>query len=1461
MRQKELKYFGDPQQGRLNADDSPFAVNPNEWINAENVRTGSTDKGYTGVVESVGGNVPLTFGYVNIGGQKWMTQNLNVAHFKNGDEIPVITDPVEWAAADYAACCFYDNDPRNQNEYGKLYNWYAVNDPRGLAPDGWRVPSQLDFNYLINTLGTDAGGKAKTTGFEFWIDPNTGATNQSQLSMKGHGYRDFDGTYAGLGEYGDFWTSNEDSSTDAFECYLTYDSADFDNSGSYTKTAGFAVRLIYDSNRYITIGAVDDVENERLVYFNYDTDPERNDQVMCLYTNTNTIYKIIDSSQVVGGLNFSKNSLIHSARITDDLLSWVDGTNNEPRKLNINSAIVGNNSLFETDARPYIFPLNFPEITMIKPPPIYCPNIQKLVDPTYINNFIATRSFEFAFMYQYYDNEKSVVGSYSIASRLDIQDGASNYIQVDMDGNENIPYTVRKVFLIVRVTDGSTGGGNTAFVARTWDREIIEDSLAIDDQNNGISVLTNNFYNEIVGESLAPDDVIRPYDLVPIYSQTHEIAKQRYFLGNNINGYDTPTITSLSVEANNNSTNASSQSFQLYKLTIQSTNNIAASKQWAFKGYLIFDGMDYWLFKTAGSYAYTLGSNTLPADPTQPPSGVVINAVGNLVELGYTLFTIVNKLLPRVTNNTVPLPLPVTEDGTSYTITRTIALVQPTAFVIINNLLTSGYNVYAQQSPYKFGVVFYDYAMRKCGVIGNVKDDELNQVYEYTSVTGEPSLISSISPDLIYTPLANLNIVQAGDTLVISDADPSLDGTYEVTRVLSGLTGFRVTPSVPTISTAISGVTIKVYRQLRVEITTPTAQNNFGYVNNIRWQLSNFNRTLEIPDWAYYYSVVRTLNLRTRYFIQSYTSAARYFTKDILGAWNETNPVPGIAPQGAAAIGLPIDNLLRNGLGYTYEPENEDICILSTNSINGPTTANLPVVGAIGNYILVKFLDLGDSPSGVGSGINGMNIRYEVYHPYKPVEQEPYYEVGEIYPINNPKTIDREYSTLSGNLRGDCAQITRYIASGAGTFNTTFTAVGMCANDLYYQRWDNDGGKINVITNYGRTLNPTAVSFSDAIISGSSINGTSTFRANDVNYVPSDCGSITKLQLTSKIQNEGTVMLGLCTSEITSMYLGEQQIIDSTGGTKFFGASSNVISTINTLKGNYGCINPESVVQYRGRVYFFDASNGRVLQYSENGIDPISSIKMSRFWNNWAAKYLSMTIEDIESYGDRPYIFAIVDPFHDELLMSIPTLTDESPKGYLPDYPNTIYPFDILDYQGKTITYNIGLMANINPHWQGSFMFNTDYFGSVQNKVLSFRHGLPYLHNQDNQNTFYDTYSPSKIMFTSNSIPQVPKVYDNFLSESNLIPNFVYFYNNNPFLQTSDLGEICFRNVEGVWYSNIFRNKIVPTSTGYDTNGLLTAEVMRNRNMYIMAQFLPTSTPLELRIVQIAYSISKGHNF
>jgi hypothetical protein len=82
---------------------------------------------------------------VLIGNQEWTTKNLNVSKYRNGDIIPEVKDPKKWANLKTGAWCYYNNKPENGKIYGKLYNWYAVNDPRGLAPEGFHVPSKVEI--------------------------------------------------------------------------------------------------------------------------------------------------------------------------------------------------------------------------------------------------------------------------------------------------------------------------------------------------------------------------------------------------------------------------------------------------------------------------------------------------------------------------------------------------------------------------------------------------------------------------------------------------------------------------------------------------------------------------------------------------------------------------------------------------------------------------------------------------------------------------------------------------------------------------------------------------------------------------------------------------------------------------------------------------------------------------------------------------------------------------------------------------------------------------------------------------------------------------------------------------------------------------------------------------------------------------------------------------------------------
>jgi uncharacterized protein (TIGR02145 family) len=161
-------------------------------------------------------------GTVTIGTQTWTLANLNVNTFQNGDSIAEARTNKEWEAlcqAGKPAWCYYNNDPLNGQKFGKLYNWYAVNDPRGLAPAGWTLPGDADWVKLINFLGgqESAGIKMKTT--TGWIDGNNG-TNESGFSGMPGGYRVENGAFANLGSIGTWWSSTQSKSSTAIDFYI-----------------------------------------------------------------------------------------------------------------------------------------------------------------------------------------------------------------------------------------------------------------------------------------------------------------------------------------------------------------------------------------------------------------------------------------------------------------------------------------------------------------------------------------------------------------------------------------------------------------------------------------------------------------------------------------------------------------------------------------------------------------------------------------------------------------------------------------------------------------------------------------------------------------------------------------------------------------------------------------------------------------------------------------------------------------------------------------------------------------------------------------------------------------------------------------------------------------------------------------------------------------------------------------
>jgi uncharacterized protein (TIGR02145 family) len=216
-----------------------------------------------GEVKDIEGN---TYKTIKIGTQTWMAENLRTTKYNDGTNIPIVTDSAQWLnnrdngnLKKQSMMCWYNNDRTTYAaKYGALYNWYAINPGtngnKNVCPTGWHVPTDAEWTTLINYLdphaeGGDkwenvAGGKMKSTGTDFWVSPNTDATNSSGFSGLPGGYRGYNGSfYRVVGFNGYWWSSSEYYTSDAWYRILGCSYGDVYRS-YHNKTYGFSVRCL-----------------------------------------------------------------------------------------------------------------------------------------------------------------------------------------------------------------------------------------------------------------------------------------------------------------------------------------------------------------------------------------------------------------------------------------------------------------------------------------------------------------------------------------------------------------------------------------------------------------------------------------------------------------------------------------------------------------------------------------------------------------------------------------------------------------------------------------------------------------------------------------------------------------------------------------------------------------------------------------------------------------------------------------------------------------------------------------------------------------------------------------------------------------------------------------------------------------------------------------------------------------
>lgn len=1186
------------------------------------------------------------------------------------------------------------------------------------------------------------------------------------------------------------------------------------------------------------------------------------------------VYTVLLNAQVTGGLNLDRFHYVHSCFVLNGNFYWTDNLN-EPRRLNIAAAIKMNQVGYATTVVPYTSPMNPAVIAWIRRQPGLPPTQNKvLILPIPAANFIAKEAFEFAWRYQYKDFELSTLSAYSNMAPFNEEDSppTQTFLTVTTVSTPNIPSAGKTYLRNIVALPGAPTPAYGASIKCKLRRAGTSGSNAV---VTDIPIVLNwsgypgISYTQVILNGLTAYFLGLPTGGPPLGGS----AGTNWFVGAAVGGLSINLAMNWDWGIGDTSFPPTTEcNMYLYSETP------VASKQFSRIDVTLplLEKIDQDVIRV-DMVAKFLSSNTafiIKSWMTAVPADAVAiaahnagttalafqffnNTVGIALTSAYTVkpfdsVPIQAQTIERAKNKTfmggclLGYSSPLT---TSLALSYALTTVSPSGGSggVLGewNLLRWNTFIYGIQSHYVL-VTMQPATGQPPGYAQ----------YFYSISATVPPFPSSVSSGITFL---GFNMIQA--ILAIGPVDaiigPTLTDQSASTTILSGI---------PAVNYGVVGKAFKSGAPAQVgikfldnsgrkcgEVTNAgltvnipnTGLGGNQYVQLLNWTLSNALAAAEIPVMAYYYSIDITKCLRTRSMLQG-LGFISYASKDNNGNYTFTNYAYS---SDFAGIAINLSFLVANHMGYTFNAGDVVNFMLSG------TYYTLAVLAQSGSYIVVELAN-------AGSLSGSSPAQFEIFTPYKPISNgeginEPFFEQGEIYQITNPGQPGRQYSATSGTIGGDVFLMLR------NNFGLAYIAEAMSPNDKYYLNWFTNAGRATNVDTIGQASKTQTVVYSNPFIQGSKINGLSTFDALDSLDLSQELGNIQKLILTSKIQKEGSVMLAICSRETVSLYLGETQIA-APQGNAFLSISVGVIGTVYPLKGSLGTMNPESVCQEKGVVFWLDARNGGVAQYSENGLELVSRFGTRTFWRRWCAKYSSMTQAQVAALGSQPFVIGGIDSFNGEYLLSLPQIEATNPNGTLPGYttgaPQNL--FNVYDGMAKTMAYKYE-----KNKWVPAYSYCAEALINVRNQLFGFKAGLPYLLNDTTApyNTFFGVAYPSRIMLPANAVPDVPKMYKSINAQSDSPPTSAIVHANRPNPQITDISKAVWTNREGVYYSPIYRDRLSPAFTD-PLKALVSGDKVISKAASIQINFgvdVPEGAVsvgyLELKYVNIGYELSKGH--
>lgn len=635
---------------------------------------------------------------------------------------------------------------------------------------------------------------------------------------------------------------------------------------------------------------------------------------------------------------------------------------------------------------------------------------------------------------------------------------------------------------------------------------------------------------------------------------------------------------------------------------------------------------------------------------------------------------------------------------------------------------------------------------------------------------------------------------------------------------------------------------------------------NGTYETNIDWALVNGtlgqpgSATFQIPIDAAYYSIVITKCLRTRYFLSLRSTGASYVGRDSTG--KNTYGHGGYAIN-FVGVAFDISVLISKGFGYVFT-DGDLVKIWDS----GDRKYTLKITATEGNWLITELQDLGNLVSANTDPTLDTQFLFEIFTPHKRTETESYWEEAQVFPVLNPYTPSRAYSVSAGSFEGDVSLLQRGDPNGTDSY----LVEAMSPNDHYWNVWNTDAGKPSDLDDIGQVTLDVGLQFTNKFIPETRVNGLSACDPLDNDNLYEESGSITKLQLANKQQEDGTVLVAICKKGAVSIYLGETQL-QSNEGDAFVAQSVGVIGTKNLLKGNNGCLYHTMIAEYLGDVYWFDLYNGAFCRYSDNGVYAISKNKASRYFQAYGQKYMADGAAGIKARNNYYYPVIGIDPFNGEVLMSLPATEDAGYCGQLPGFDSKPSYASSLDnrydfYDGKAKTVAFKFKDNLN-RWAPAHEWIAQKMTFLGMKLYGWNNGNLYEFETDpvNFNTTFGVQYPGRIAFVSNIGPSDIRIPLVAMVEGSDKPTFTHVYSKTPNLQSTDLRASEYEKDEGVYYADIKNNRL---SLGFPdgVNAIqkrMKGDRIRAATPFVMMEWAIFNKPINIDFVDVGYRESSGH--